>query len=161
MDLFLIRHAEALAIGERGVTNDDERPLSEQGELDAQAAAKGLEARGIVLDRLYTSPLLRARQTAEILLQTWARPELTLETCDALVPDGKSRKLSTFLLKQGSEKVGLVGHMPQLGNFAAWLLGNKKVQIDLAKAGIAFVTCGDLPGKGNGDLKWLVTPMWY
>ena len=161
MDLYLIRHAEALAIGERGITNDEERPLSEHGELEAKSAALALAARGVVLDRLYTSPLLRARQTAEILMHNWARPELTLETCDHLVPSGKSRKLSKFLLKQGAEKVGLVGHMPQLGDFAAWLLGNKKVQIDLAKAGVALVTCGDLPGKGHGSLQWLVTPVWY
>ena len=47
------------------------------------------------------------------------------------------------------------------GVFTAWLLGNKKVQIDIAKSGVALVTCGDLPGKGQGSLQWLVTPEWY
>ena len=161
MDLYLIRHAEALAIGERGITNDEERPLSENGETEAQAAAKALQARGIVLDRLYTSPLVRARQTAEIMLHAWAKPELILETCDALVPGSKARKLSKYLLKQGGDKIGLIGHNPHLQEFAAWLLGNKKMQMELAKAGIAHVTCGDLPGKGQGVLQWLVTPEWY
>jgi phosphohistidine phosphatase len=159
--LYLIRHADALALGERGITNDEERPLSEKGEADAEAAAKALQAKGIVLDRLVTSPLLRARQTAEILLRVWARPELILDTCDYLAPAGKPRKLSKFILKTGCEKVGLVGHMPHLGEFAAWLLGNKKFQIDIAKSGIACINCGELPAKGLGAMQWLVTPEWY
>ncbi len=161
MQLYLIRHADALALGERGITDDDDRPLSEKGEADAHAAAMALQAKGIMLDKLVTSPLLRARQTAEILLRAWSRPELILDTCDALAPSGKPRKLSKYLLKTGGDKIGLVGHMPHLGEFAAWLLGNKKSQIDIAKAGVAFITCGDLPAKGLGSLQWLVTPEWY
>ena len=161
MELYLIRHADALALGERGITNDEERPLSEKGETQAEAAAKALQSRGIVLDKLFTSPLARARQTAENLLRIWSKPELILETCDALAPGGKPRKLSKFLLKSGSEKMGLVGHMPHLGEFAGWLLGAKKAQIDFAKSGIALITCGDLPSKGMGELQWLVTPDWY
>jgi phosphohistidine phosphatase len=161
VDLYLIRHADALALGERGITNDEERPLSEAGENQAQAAGKALKKLGIVLDKLYTSPLIRARQTGEILLRSWAKTDLTLETCEALTPNGKMRKLSKFLMKDGGDKIGLIGHMPQLGDFAAWLLGSKKIQIDLAKAGIAMITCGDMPSKGLGILHGLVTPEWY
>jgi phosphoserine phosphatase len=67
VDLYLIRHADALALGERGITSDEERPLSEVGERQADAAARALQSRGILFDRLFTSPLVRARQTAEIL----------------------------------------------------------------------------------------------
>src|SRR5438309_1343090 len=98
MELFLIRHADALSLGERGITNDEDRPLSEKGESQSELAAKALHTKGIVLDKLLTSPLLRARQTAEILLRVWAQPELKLETCDPLAPGGKPRKLSKFLL---------------------------------------------------------------
>ena len=135
--------------------------MSEKGETDAEAAAHALKSRGVALDKLITSPLLRARQTAEILLRVWSRPELVLDTCDSLTPSGKPRKLSKYLLKTGGEKIGLVGHMPQLGDYAAWLLGNKKFQIDIAKAGIALISCGELPAKGLGSLQWLVTPEWY
>ncbi len=161
MELYLIRHAEALALGERGVTNDEDRPLSELGEGQAEAAAKALAQRGVVLDKLYTSPLLRARTTAEIMLRVWSRPELILETCDALAPGVKPRKLSKQLLKSEGARIGLVGHMPDLGQFAGWLLGCKEAQIDLAKAGVAVVSCDGLPSKGMGALQWLVTPEWY
>ena len=161
MDLYLIRHAEAIALGERGVTTDENRPLSDRGEQEALGAARTLQKRNLSLDKLYTSPLLRARQTAEILLKTWARPDLELETCEYLAPDVKPRKLARFLLKQGGERVGLVGHMPHLAAFAGWLIGEKKVQIDMAKAGVAYITCGEVPGKDHGTLQWLVTPEWY
>ena len=90
MDLYLIRHADALALGERGITSDEDRPLSEVGEAQAAAGAKALLTKGILFDRLFTSPLLRARQTAEIMLRVWSRPELTLENCDALMPQTAS-----------------------------------------------------------------------
>ena len=73
MELYLIRHADALALGERGISEDAERPLSEKGEDQARAAAAALRKRGIELDRLYTSPLLRAHQTADILLKVWSQ----------------------------------------------------------------------------------------
>jgi phosphohistidine phosphatase len=161
VELYLIRHADALALGERGITNDEERPLSEKGEAQAEATAKALQGRGIVLDKLITSPLVRARQTAEIILRVWSKPELILETCDDLALNGKPRKLSKYLMKSGGDRLGLIGHMPHLGEFAGWLLGTKKAQIELAKSGVALITCGDLPSKGNGDLQWLVTPEWY
>lgn len=161
MELYLIRHAEALALGEPGITSDAERPLSETGESQSQAAALALQAKGVVLDKLFTSPLLRARQTAEILVRVWARPELLLETCALLAPGGKPRKLSKFIAKSTGAKIGLVGHMPDLADYAAWLIGDKTAQIEIAKAGVAVVTCDDTPGKGLGSLQWLVSPDWY
>lgn len=161
MEIYLIRHAEALDLGERGITTDEERPLSENGEAQAEAAGRAFQMRGITLDKLVTSPLLRARQTAEILLRVWSRPELVLETSDALAPDVKMRKVSKAAMKAGAERIGLVGHMPGLGDFAAWLLGSKKVQIDLAKAGVVLITCDSEASKGSGVLQWMVTPDWY
>jgi phosphohistidine phosphatase len=64
-------------------------------------------------------------------------------------------------MKAGGERIGLVGHMPQLGDFAAWLLGDKRAQIDLAKAGVAHLVCGDSASKGTCALKWMVAPEWY
>jgi phosphohistidine phosphatase len=161
MDLYLIRHAEALEIGERGITDDAERPLSEHGELQAQLLGKTLQKHGIALDHLYASPLVRAHQTAELILRALDRSGLTVETCDALIPGTRPRKLTRFLLKEEGEKVGIVGHMPHLGTFLGWLLGDKKINLDFEKAGVAYVTCGDIPGKGLATLQWLVGPDWY
>jgi phosphohistidine phosphatase len=161
VEIYLIRHAEAVPIGEQGITTDEERTLTEKGEHQTELAAKALQSRGIALDRLFTSPLVRARETADVLLRVWTKPELILGTCDQLAPGGKRRKLSKFIAKSGGERVGLVGHMPDLGDYAAWLLGNKRAQIEMAKAGVALVTCSEFPAKGAGVLQWIVTPEWY
>src|SRR5262245_42876156 len=97
--MYLIRHAEAVTIGEQGMETDEERPLTPRGNQQSESAAKALAARGISLCRLYTSPLVRARQTADILTQTWAKPELIVETCNQLAPGGKPRKLSKYIQK--------------------------------------------------------------
>jgi len=161
VELYLIRHAEAVPIGEQGITTDEERPLTKNGNQQSEAAAKALTTQGVSLCRVYTSPLVRARQTAEILVKTWAKPELIMETCDHLAPGGKPRKLSKYVQKLGGERIGLVGHMPDLGDYAAWLLGNKRAQIDLAKAGVLLITCDEMPSKGGGVLQWMVSPEWY
>lgn len=161
MDLYLIRHADALAIGERGITDDAERPLSDQGESEALEIGKTLHKRGIALEKIVTSPLLRARQTTDFLLKSWDGPAPQVHVCDDLTPDAKPRKVAKYLRKLGGERVALVGHLPHIALCAAWLLGGKKAHIDIAKAGIAHITCGAGPRKGAGALQWLVTPDWF
>ena len=56
--------------------------------------------------------------------------------------------------------VAVVGHAPDLSEWAAWLIGGKKAHIDLAKAGIALIRCPEGPRKGACSLIWLVTPDW-
>jgi phosphohistidine phosphatase SixA len=105
-----------------------------------------------------TSPLLRAQQTAAGICAQW--PALELRECDDLAPGGKPRKLARYLRDGGGNAIGLVGHMPHLGEYTAWLIGSRKAQIDLAKAGVACVECPNGPRKGGGTLVWLVTPEW-
>jgi phosphohistidine phosphatase SixA len=59
------------------------------------------------------------------------------------------------------DAVALVGHMPDLAEFAAWLIGSRKTQLDLDKAGVACIRCQEGLDKGDGMLLWLVTPQWY
>jgi phosphohistidine phosphatase len=161
MDLYLIRHADALALGERGITEDAARPLSEKGESQARQVGAVLRKKGFTVDMLVTSPLVRARQTTDFLLQNWEGPPPEVHVCDDLAPDAKPRKLSRFLRKLGGEHVALVGHLPHIAHWGAWLLGAKKAHIEIAKAGVALITCGDGPRKGTGALQWLVTPTWF
>lgn len=158
MDLYLIRHADAVALGE-GIAGDAERPLSEQGREQARLAGKALERHGIRLDGLVTSPLLRARQTAELIREDLSlKPEVTV--CEDLAPDGKPRKVAKFLRKLKGEQIAAIGHMPQLSEMAGWLLGSRKASIDFAKASVACVECADTLTKGCGALLWLVTLEW-
>jgi phosphohistidine phosphatase len=160
MDLYIIRHADAVALGERGITEDVSRPLSETGLAQARTLAAGLMKRGVVLDVVLTSPLLRARQTAEEMLKHWSLPAPPLQVCDALRPEGKSSKLRRFLRDLQASSVALVGHQPDLSRHTGYLIGKKKVRIDYAKGGVAHVGFPDRPDRKTGVLLWLVTPEW-
>lgn len=161
MDLYLIRHAEAVPVGEDGVTEDEQRPLTSQGEKQAKHLGRALKNRAIKFDLVLTSPLVRALRTAELLLKASDQDKVRIETTSALTPNARPKKLSREMLKVGGESVALVGHMPHLGDLAAWIIGSKKAQIEFPKCGIAQITCGDSPIKGNGMLQWLVPPDWF
>ncbi|HEV3202877.1 MAG TPA: histidine phosphatase family protein, partial [Gemmataceae bacterium] len=65
MNLYLIRHADAVPLGLQGITQDEERPLSDEGQIQARALTHVLALRGIRLDKIVSSPLVRTRQTTE------------------------------------------------------------------------------------------------
>ncbi len=157
MDLYLIRHADALALGERGNTQDSERPLSEKGYAQSKRLGTWMQGKGIVLDQVFASPLLRAHQTSEAMIGSMS-PAPPMEHCPELAPGEKPKRLAKALRSWGGERAALIGHLPDLPEFAAWLIGGKRAQIDLAKAGIAYIKVADEPCKGGGVLVWLVTP---
>jgi phosphohistidine phosphatase len=161
MELYLIRHADAVALGEQGINEDADRPLSDEGESQTRALARALTGRGVHLDAVVSSPLLRARETAEGLRQVWPSPLPETSLTDELAPGGKRRKLVKLLRDLGVDSVALVGHQPELGQLVGWLIGSKKAQIDMAKAGVAHIACPDGPGKGKGVLLTLITPVWF
>jgi phosphohistidine phosphatase len=161
MEFYLIRHADAASVGEGGISEDAQRPLTPAGVEQCRVLARALRQQEVHLDQVLTSPLLRAHQTAEVLLQHWPAPAPLLHVCDYLAPGGKRKKLTRFVRDLGGECVGLVGHMPDLALYASWLIGGKKAQIDLAKAGVACIRFDGKAGKGQGLLESLLTPEWY
>jgi phosphohistidine phosphatase len=161
MDLYLIRHADALPLGEGGILEDAERPLSDVGKGQAKSLATALHKRGVQLTQLLTSPALRAKQTAEFMLAVWPGGSVPLEVCDNLAIGFKARKLSRTLEDYTDSSLALVGHQPDLAEFAAWLIGSRKAHLDLAKGGVACINCSNGVAKGGGTLEWLVTPAWY
>jgi phosphohistidine phosphatase len=160
VDLYLIRHGEAVPLGEEGTRFDEERPLTEAGVAQCHALAAALQRQGVHLDAIITSPLVRARQTTEALLQAWQGAVPEVIECDGLIPEVRPRKLTRFVRERQAESVALVGHLPDLGIYAGWLIGSKRAQVDLAKAGTALIKVEGKLGKRSGALQWLVTPEW-
>jgi phosphohistidine phosphatase len=159
MDLYLIRHAEAVSRDDPKYP-EDERPLTDVGRAQARAVAKALVARGVQFDAVISSPVVRARQTAEELLQNMPGPLADVEFCRHLAPGGKYRKLRRYLIAVEGESVALIGHEPDLSDLAARLIGSRKAQIELSKAGVALIRCDGVVGKGDGRLVWLLTMDW-
>jgi phosphohistidine phosphatase len=159
MNLYIIRHADALPRGQDGVA-DEERPLTDKGREQCRKVAQALLRHGAVLNSLISSPLVRAQQTAEEIRQHWSPSAPTLQVCEELAPGRRFKKLVRWLVGLGEENVGLVGHEPDLSKFIAWLIGSKQAQLNLVKAGVAAVACDGTLTKGCGTLQWLVTPKW-
>src|SRR5437879_1652525 len=118
MELYLIRHADALALGEKNIQTDADRPLSAEGEQQAKAVAGGLQRKGVALQLILTSPLLRARQTAEGIRKAWSGTPPEIKVCEELAPGKKPRKLARMLKDLEHQPVALVGHEPDLSTWA-------------------------------------------
>ena len=160
MNLYLLRHAQALPMGEHGISSDEERPLTEEGWQRTAVLARALERLEISFDLVLSSPLRRGLQTAEGLLRHLQRSDLVVTPCEQLAPDWSSRKLAKKLLTVDCQEILLVGHEPSLSKHAAWLIGSKDARLEFAKGGMACIRCDGVPQKGAGTLSWLITPKW-
>lgn len=160
MDLYLIRHAEAVPLPTADVASDEERWLTEFGREQARFLAHVFNKRGIRLDALVTSPLVRARQTTDEFVALLSPPTPPIHVLDEIGYQVRPRRICKFLRELPAHTtVAVVGHQPGLSRFAAWLAGSKKTQLDLDKAGFAHLQCSEF-AKGAGVLTALLTPAW-
>lgn len=123
MELWLVRHAEAAARGPAGAA-DRQRPLTEAGRTQAERLARLLGRLDLRLERLFTSPLTRAVQTAQALAGLLV-PGRGLEELDALadaVPGAVLDGLRGRMVED-DDPVLCVGHAPRLAELAATLMG--------------------------------------
>src|SRR2546422_11695090 len=108
MNLYLMRHGIALAQDEPGIKSDSERPLSPKGVKRLRSVAKGLARLKIPFSSFLTSPLLRARQTAEIVAQTLGL-EAELAEISGLAPERSAGQLIFSLTRFHAQKHMLPG----------------------------------------------------
>ncbi|MFQ3650090.1 MAG: phosphohistidine phosphatase SixA [Gemmataceae bacterium] len=160
MNLLVIRHAEAVPLGHQNVETDEARYLTPTGQKQASQLAHTLHQHTPQLALILTSPLVRARQTAETIVATWPNTPPLLEETPLLAPGGRRRKIAQRLRTYAFETIALVGHNPDLSELVGWFLGDKHIGLDLEKAGVACLQFDDHPAKAAGLLVWLVTPAW-
>ena len=123
-ELYLVRHGLAEERGELW-PDDAKRPLTEEGMSRMRKATRGLAGLGVSLDLVLTSPLVRARQTAEIV-SSGLNPRPTLVTVESLVPEGNYAAVMADLEKHARKtRIALVGHEPAIGELAARLIGSR------------------------------------
>lgn len=154
-----MRHAIAVGRGDQAFDRDEDRPLTTEGIHKFRLAARALEHYAPKPDRVLSSPLVRARQTAEILRDALA-PHAKIDVCDHLAPGGDFGDLVAHVTGLGVQRVALVGHEPHLSGFTSYLLVGSKNPVSLAfkKGGAALVSFLDAPAPGRGTLEWLVHP---
>ena len=155
-ELFLIRHGLAEERGEAW-PDDTKRPLTEEGMTSLRKEARGLARLGVTFDVVLTSPLVRARQTAEIVAAGFD-PRPHVATIDSLAPGAPYAAVIADLekhLRKG--RIALVGHEPALGELAARLIGTRH-PIALKKGAVCRIDVDTLPPAGPGSLRWFLTP---
>jgi phosphohistidine phosphatase len=136
MLIHLLRHGDAVDLASDGPHTDEERPLTKDGTEKLRRAAK-VYARIIGrVDRILSSPLRRAKESAEILAAALDF-ERKIEESDLLVPGAQPRAIIDALrgdVLEGLESVVLVGHEPHLGATLGLLLsGSERVEVPLRK----------------------------
>jgi phosphohistidine phosphatase len=156
LSLYLVRHGLA---AERGTAwpDDTKRPLVPRGIARLRKEAAALEALAITFDTILTSPLTRAKQTADVLAAGLS-PHPPVHVIASLAPGGSHAAFLADLEKHARRShVACVGHEPDLGQLAARLIGAKR-PIEFKKGAIGRIDLDGLPPSGPGHLRWLVTP---
>ena len=158
MNLYFMRHGIAVDRADSG-SGDRERQLTSKGIKRMGKAAKGLTALSLTFDRILTSPLERARQTAKIVAQT-LQLENRVEEVEQLSPEQSAQDLLRALVPYSDQKqILLVGHEPQLSNTISVLLsGTAGAEIRLKKGALCCLEVDGLPPKKNGVLHWALAP---
>ena len=154
--LLLVRHAIA---EERGPAwpDDTVRPLTRKGEVRMREIARRLKAAGETAEVVVSSPLKRAKETALILMREWSSSS-DVEVVDALAPGHTPAQTVAALAEEATgDRMALVGHEPDLGQFAAWLIGAKQPLL-FRKGGVARIDLESLSRPREGQLIWLATP---
>ena len=155
-ELYIVRHAIA---AERGSEwpDDNKRPLTERGISRFKEAVKGLRRMDVTLDEIFTSPLLRAKQTAE-LLAAGVEGKPSVKVLEALAPGHSAASVMTQLARAAKRRrIAIVGHEPELGELAAHLIGAGRA-LAFKKGGICRIDLGSLSSKRAASLAWFLPP---
>ena len=154
MLLVLVRHCRA---ARGGASADADRPLTRAGELQAQSLGLAFVRLGLEHARLWTSPALRCRRTAELLASIADLDPIQVH--DALVAGaGAQRILAAMSAEAGlvppSQWI-LVGHQPDLEDLAAQLLDLDTARIAIPQGGCIAL---DYTPESPATLRWALPP---
>lgn len=153
MKLYFLRHADAMP-GEP----DEERPLSPKGRKQSQAIANFLEEIEVEFDVAYSSPLVRARETAELVLavtnhRVWVKLDLVDELRNETAPKEFNRWLKDL---PDAKHVLLVGHNPSMSERVGSLLSISHPDgFNMPKGSLACLKTDD---HVHASLEFFITP---
>ena len=154
MHLYIVRHgiAEDRAENHR----DEDRVLTEEGKQKMREVAKGLKRMEPGLDHIFSSPLIRAKQTAEIIAAEWKKK---IEILQELAPGHAAEQVCAALKKHRKESgVMVAGHEPNCSELVSYLLDSPgAVRMDFKKGAICLVETESLE-MGSGSLLWHLSP---
>ena len=153
MKVYFLRHGKADRSQWDG--DDDARPLTPAGEEAMRREAKALRALGLAPDVIVTSPLARARRTAELTADGLGLSGRVVVD-DRLAPGFDGPHLEQVLAAHGpAGEVLIVGHEPDFSATVAELIGGGDIVMKTGGLARVDVTA---PVAGGGELVWLLAP---
>lgn len=159
MKLYILRHGDAGEPGEAKV-KDGERPLTPKGIQRTKQLAEKLRQMEISFDAILSSPLVRAKETAEIIARE-LKFDGKVELTDSLTPSGNMENLvrQLTMLRPSPKNVLLVGHEPYLSGFISLLCtGGPGMGLEMKKGGLCRLEV-EAPICGKcAALEWLLPP---
>ena len=134
---------------------DFSRALVEKGREQARRAGKLLKSAGTLPDIVLTSPLLRARQTADEFCDAAGMPGAVIQgwLASGMNPETAVRELTAF---RDFKRVAIVGHEPDFSQLIEWILGTTASSIEMKKGAIACLRVA--PPSRHGALAYLIPP---
>jgi phosphohistidine phosphatase len=154
MKLILVRHG----VAEHSASSDRDRALSSEGRKRTKRAADGLARMVDGKARIFSSPFVRATETAKIVADA-LEPHPKIKTLDSLALGVDDRSVLKKVHDDDHETVILVGHEPNLSSLASWLLvGNGDLSTLFKKSAALCIGFGGRPDLGKGRLEWFLPP---
>jgi phosphohistidine phosphatase len=163
MKLYILRHGDAADHDDPRYATDAARPLTPKGIKRTRQLANGLRQMEITFDVILSSPLVRAKQTAEIVARS-LKLEKNLRFSHYLAPDGAYVDVITQVenIRGRAETVLLVGHEPLLSGLISLLCtGGPLLGLTFKKGGLARLEVGQLKAGRCAMLEWLLTPRHF
>ncbi len=152
----MLRHGEA-GNRQKMIAADTKRALTAVGREEIAEVAKGMSRLKINLDKILTSPLVRARETADIVAKN--QKTATVEEWGELKPEGSRKEFYERLSKLRSDSTVLVvGHEPYLSTMILEIMGSPSGHLMLKKGGLARLQVSAFAPKIRGELRWLLSP---
>jgi phosphohistidine phosphatase len=149
MELYFFRHGDAEEAGPG--QSDYERRLTDAGVEETRRVAEALRRAGIKPNRIVSTSLVRAQQTAAILREVVGSDAPIEGSLSAGTQVGEIQRT----MVGGGRRFFIVGHAPYMGQIVGQLIAAPEV--DLAKSGCARVDTRRVE-PGEGKLIWLITP---
>jgi phosphohistidine phosphatase len=158
MKVLVVRHAIAVERGQAGQGSDEERPLTPKGVRRMRRAAQGIARLAPRLDAIFTSPLVRAVETARLLTEAYGGSPKP-QTARLLAPGHPPGEVARWLRSLDEESVALVGHEPGCSKLVSHLLaGRARLDLGFKKGGAALLEVEPDRQGLKGALVWHATP---
>lgn len=158
MEIYILRHGKAEGIG-FGVKSDAKRRLTAAGREEMEMIADGIQNLKVSFNYVVSSPLIRAKETADIVTRRLNGQDTRVTLWNELKPEADVMNTHRLLVKLPSDtRILLVGHAPHLARLISSIISQTGAAVILKKGGLAILDGNAHRLKITGSLRSLFTP---